>query len=145
MAQVLDYTSRVREALKAPGRVGTEAIVFVAAIATFFGLFQLGRQWTAPYHPQVQIDLSFKSLPAYTLLSLGRGFAAYALSLLFTLVYGTIAAHNFGLMEILKDHGGTAGSATRLPSTAWKETQDGNGLKDIQHRNHDLFLLDQRR
>ncbi len=33
------------------------------------------------------------ALPGYTLLSLSRGFAAYLLSLVFTLVYGTIAAH----------------------------------------------------
>jgi NitT/TauT family transport system permease protein len=33
-------------------------------------------------------------LPKYTLLSLSRGLAAYALSLVFTLVYGTVAAYN---------------------------------------------------
>ena len=54
----------------------------------------VGRQMATPFHQQVKIDLSFWSLPKYTLLSLGRGFAAYFLSLVFTLVYGTIAAHN---------------------------------------------------
>src|SRR5437899_3090845 len=33
-------------------------------------------------------------LPQYTLFSLIRGFAAYTLSLLFTLVYGYVAAYN---------------------------------------------------
>jgi NitT/TauT family transport system permease protein len=42
----------------------------------------------------VEIDLSPSALPLYTLLSLSRGFAAYLLSLGFTLVYGTIAAHD---------------------------------------------------
>src|ERR1019366_3725370 len=44
--------------------------------------------------PAVEIDLSPSALPLYTLLSLSRGFAAYLLSLAFTLVYGTIAAHD---------------------------------------------------
>src|SRR5262249_31018242 len=34
------------------------------------------------------------ALPKYTLFSLLRGCAAYVLSLIFTLVYGTVAAHN---------------------------------------------------
>ncbi len=42
----------------------------------------------------VEIDLSPSALPGYTLLSLSRGFAAYALSLLFTLVVGSTAAHS---------------------------------------------------
>jgi len=48
--------------------------------------------------PQVisgpQISLSTSALPWYTLLSLGRMFSAYFLSLLFTLTYGRIAAYN---------------------------------------------------
>ena len=40
------------------------------------------------------ISLSFWALPWYTLLSVGRMFAAYLLSLAFTLVYGYIAARN---------------------------------------------------
>src|SRR5690349_20986330 len=54
----------------------------------------VGKQVSAPYHAKVVINLSFWSLPKYTLLSLCRGFMAYGLSLLFTLVYGTAAAHN---------------------------------------------------
>ena len=40
------------------------------------------------------IDLSIWALPKYTILTLGRGILAYILSLAFTLIYGTIAAHN---------------------------------------------------
>ena len=54
----------------------------------------VGRRMATPFHQQVIIDLSFWSLPKYTLLSLGRGFAAYFLSLAFTLFYGTYAAHH---------------------------------------------------
>ena len=53
----------------------------------------LAQRWEAPIRQAVEIDLSPSALPLYTLLSLSRGFAAYLLSLAFTLVYGTIAAH----------------------------------------------------
>ena len=44
--------------------------------------------------PAVEIDLSLRALPGYTVLSLMRGLAALALSLLFTLVYGYWAARD---------------------------------------------------
>jgi NitT/TauT family transport system permease protein len=47
-----------------------------------------------PLRPTVEIDLSAWALPGYTLLSLARGLAAYAMSLLFTLVYGYWAARD---------------------------------------------------
>jgi NitT/TauT family transport system permease protein len=60
------------------------------------GLIALGaglaREWTHAYRPSAEIDLSLGALPGYTLLSLGRGLVAYALSLGFTLVYGYWAA-----------------------------------------------------
>ena len=42
----------------------------------------------------VQIDLSFGALPRYAFFSVSRAVIAYLLSLLFTLVYGTITAHS---------------------------------------------------
>ena len=47
------------------------------------------------------ISLSFWALPGYTLLSVGRMFAAYLLSLAFTLVYGYIAARNRTAEKVL--------------------------------------------
>jgi NitT/TauT family transport system permease protein len=47
------------------------------------------------------ISLSFKALPWYALLSVGRMFIAYLLSLVFTLVYGYIAARNRTAEKIL--------------------------------------------
>ena len=67
------------------------ACVLFALIA---GVVTLAQRWKAPIREAVVIDLSPRALPGYTLLSLSRGFAAYLLSLLFTLVYGTIAAHS---------------------------------------------------
>ncbi len=78
----------------APGTWWVDFIIFVGLAATVAGVVALARRWTAPLRPTVEIDLSLWSLPKYTLLSLARGIAAYILSLIFTLVYGTVAAHN---------------------------------------------------
>ncbi len=94
MPLVVFHTSRVREALKAPAKLGIE-LLFLGFLAGIVGLIKLSAtQFSAPYLGGITIDLSPWALPRYTLLSLSRGFAAYGLSLAFTLVYGTIAAHN---------------------------------------------------
>ncbi len=67
-------------------------LLLVAAVAG--AIIMVARQVATPYNEQVSIDLSFWSLPRYTILSASRGFMAYALSLAFTLIYGTIAAHH---------------------------------------------------
>ena len=101
MALVLTYTKRVREALKAPTRIVAD-LAFLAFAAGVLGLLVvMGKQVSAQYTPKVEISLSFLALPKYTLLSLGRGFAAYVLSLLFTLVYGTVAAHNHRAEKVM--------------------------------------------
>jgi NitT/TauT family transport system permease protein len=71
-----------------------DLVVVLATGALLAGIVGFARRWEAPLRPATVIDLSPSALPLYTLLSLGRGFAAYFLSLAFTLVYGTIAAHN---------------------------------------------------
>jgi NitT/TauT family transport system permease protein len=48
-----------------------------------------------------EISLSPNALPWYTALSLGRMLAAYALSMLFTLIYGHIAAYNPRAEQVL--------------------------------------------
>jgi NitT/TauT family transport system permease protein len=98
---ILFHTRRVREALVAPARLGTD-LIFIALVASILGLILLvGQEFSGKYHQIVNIDLSVWALPRYTLLSLGRGFAAYALSLAFTLIYGTIAAHNRNAEKIM--------------------------------------------
>jgi NitT/TauT family transport system permease protein len=59
-----------------------------------YGLIAVGKEWHGVLRPTVEISLSPWALPKYTFFSLTRGFAAYALSLVFTLVYGYIAAYN---------------------------------------------------
>jgi NitT/TauT family transport system permease protein len=71
-----------------------DALLLVGLAALIGGVAALARRWEAPLRPTVEIDLSGWALPVYTALSLARGIAAYLLSLIFTLVYGTVAAHS---------------------------------------------------
>ena len=68
-------------------------LALVAGVGgAIFGVVRLAQEWTGVLRPAVQIDLSPAALPGYAFLSLSRGLAAYALSLAFTLLYGTWAA-----------------------------------------------------
>ena len=78
-----------------------DVLILVAVGALVAGVVALAQRWEAPIRPTVEIDLSPWALPGYTLLSLSRGFAAYLLSLVFTLVYGTIAAHGRRAEKVL--------------------------------------------
>jgi NitT/TauT family transport system permease protein len=71
-----------------------DALLLAGLGALVAGVVGLARGWSAPLRPTVTIDLSLWALPRYTLLSLARGLAAYGLSLAFTLIYGTTAAHS---------------------------------------------------
>jgi NitT/TauT family transport system permease protein len=76
-------------------RIGWTDLALVAGLGgTIFGVVRLAREWTGALRPAVEIDLSLAALPGYALLSLSRGLAAYALSLVFTLVYGYWAARD---------------------------------------------------
>ena len=81
----------------APERRAGLAVDLVLACVLFAliaGVVTLAQRWKAPIREAVVIDLSPRALPGYTMLSLSRGFAAYLLSLVFTLIYGTVAAHS---------------------------------------------------
>jgi len=73
------------------GALADIAIV-LGILGVFYGITQVGREWTGILRPTVLIDLSFSALPRYTLFSLVRGLAAYCISFLFTIVYGYWAA-----------------------------------------------------
>jgi len=94
MPLIVFYTKRVRDALKAPAGLTIDVLALLGIGALVGALISFGHQVSAPYQQKVEISLSFWSLPKYTFFSLARGIAAYVLSLIFTLVYGTIAAHN---------------------------------------------------
>jgi NitT/TauT family transport system permease protein len=88
------HTRHVRAALAKPASLGIELFFLLLVASAVAALIMVARQVSAPYHERVVIDLSFAALPKYTLLSLSRGFTAYALSLAFTLLYGALAAHH---------------------------------------------------
>src|SRR5438270_340537 len=71
-----------------------DALLFAALGALIAGIIALAHRWEAPLRPSVDIDLSLWALPKYTLFSLARGVAAYILSFVFTLIYGTVAAYS---------------------------------------------------
>ena len=68
--------------------------VVLVALASFYVFLALTHYWMAPPNPQTQIRLDPLALPKYAAFSLLRIAVAYALSLLFTFVYGYIAAYN---------------------------------------------------
>jgi NitT/TauT family transport system permease protein len=68
--------------------------IFAFGIALLYSVVMLARYWSGPLTPQVNIDLRARALPLYALYSVLRITIAYVLSLIFTLVYGYIAAYN---------------------------------------------------
>jgi NitT/TauT family transport system permease protein len=71
-----------------------DVIMFGAGIALFYGVLMVSRRWLGPFTPEIEISSSPLALPAYAGYSLLRITIAYILSLVFTLVYGYIAAYN---------------------------------------------------
>jgi len=68
--------------------------VVLAGLALFYAFLALTHYWLAPPSPQTHIRLERAALPGYAVFSLLRIAVAYVLSLLFTFVYGYIAAYN---------------------------------------------------
>lgn len=78
-----------------------DPLVLLAVGAIIWGVTSLAGEAAGPMRPKVDIDLSLWALPRYTFYSLMRGFAAFALSFLFTLVYGYTAAKNRAAERVL--------------------------------------------
>jgi len=66
--------------------------VFLFVFAAIFGVYAIGRSWLGPVHQQAQISQNPRDLPLYAFYSLVRIGVAYALSLVFALAYGYVAA-----------------------------------------------------
>ena len=66
--------------------------VFLFVFAAIFGVYAIGRSWLGPVRPHAEISQNPRVLPLYALYSLVRISVAYALSLLFALAYGYMAA-----------------------------------------------------
>lgn len=68
--------------------------IILGGLALFYGLLSFARYGVGPMNAGATIDLSPLALPKYALFSVVRLSAAYAISLVFTLVYGYVAAYN---------------------------------------------------
>ena len=68
--------------------------IFLAGLAIFYGLLSFSRYGVGPVNTQAEIQLHPGVLPKYAVFSLIRIAMAYLLSLIFTFVYGYIAAYN---------------------------------------------------
>jgi NitT/TauT family transport system permease protein len=88
--EVSSSTLRVPRRTRRLGVV--DLFVVLGLLATFAFLVAAATRWTAPLAPNVSIDLSPTALPLYAGYSLLRMALGYILSLLFTLIYGHIAA-----------------------------------------------------
>jgi len=68
--------------------------VMLAGLALFYALISLAHYWATPAGTQPAIDLHPSALPKYAFFSVARITLAYFVSLIFTLVYAYVAAHN---------------------------------------------------
>jgi NitT/TauT family transport system permease protein len=90
--------------LDRPRKMGwTDLIFLLVVVALAMGIFNAAQEWGAPRDARIEptIDLSPWYLPLYTFYSLMRGLIAYALSLVFTLVYGYWAAKDRVAQRVL--------------------------------------------
>ena len=88
-----DLKEQPRRHVQRPRRFGgIDLVVFLAVVAAITLIVIAASRWAAPLTPTVKIDLSPAVLPAYAGYSLLRMLLAYLLSLVFTLIYGHVAA-----------------------------------------------------
>ncbi len=68
--------------------------ILAAGLGIFWGLISLSRYWGSNAGSQPDIELRLAVLPKYALFSVARIAIAYAVSLMVTIVYAYVAAHN---------------------------------------------------
>ncbi len=68
--------------------------IFLAAFSVFYAFLAVTRYWLTPVSSQTEIDLRPGALPAYAMFSVMRIAIAYVISLVFSIVYGYVAAYN---------------------------------------------------
>ena len=71
-----------------------DAVVLLGLISLVFGAAHVVGEWRQPLRSTVNIDLSPWALPSYALYSFARGWIAYFLSLLFTLLVASWAFYD---------------------------------------------------
>ncbi len=78
-----------------------DVIVVGLLIFVVLSIEMMAKRWEAPFVPNAHISLNPINLVKYTLYSATRGFMAYFLSLIFTLVVGYAAAKNRYLEKLI--------------------------------------------
>lgn len=78
-----------------------DLVLIAVLVAAAYGIVAAASRWAAPMTPSVEIDLSPRALPSYAGLSTLRMALAYLLSLVFSLVYGRIAASSRQAEQLL--------------------------------------------
>jgi NitT/TauT family transport system permease protein len=86
----LHPTATVRER----PRLWVDILVLGGFVALLFGGAQVASEWRHPLRDPVQIDLTLSALPKYALFSFVRGWLAYFVSLVFTLVVASWAYYD---------------------------------------------------
>jgi len=87
-----------------PARVSSvlqDLPILLGGLALFYSLLAMTRYWMAPASEHAEISLSPSALPKYAMFSVLRIALAYAVSLLFSVVYGYIAAYNAKAEKIM--------------------------------------------
>jgi NitT/TauT family transport system permease protein len=94
----------IPQALRTRSRLGwRDVVLFLAFFGLLLGLVPLARGMRAPFAPSqsMTIDLSPAALPGYAARSLLRMFLAFGASLLFTFIYGYVAAYNAQARKVM--------------------------------------------
>lgn len=86
--------SGLHDGLRTSGSLVVDLLVVGAVVSMMGGLIAYAGQFSKPFTERTEISMSWTALPLYAFFSLCRGFAAYAVSLTFTLVYATMAARS---------------------------------------------------
>ncbi|MGB9069342.1 MAG: ABC transporter permease subunit [Candidatus Acidiferrales bacterium] len=68
--------------------------IFLAAFSVFYAFLATARYWFTPVSSQTEIDLRPGALVEYAMFSVMRIAIAYGISLVFSIVYGYVAAYN---------------------------------------------------
>lgn len=71
-----------------------DLLVLGGFVALFFSVVQITQEWRHPLKDPVPIDLSLSALPKYALFSFARGWIAYFVSLVFTLLVASWAFYD---------------------------------------------------
>jgi NitT/TauT family transport system permease protein len=75
--------------------------ILLAAFSVFYAFLAVAHYWLTPVSPQAEINLRPNALPAYAMFSLVRIAISYAMSLVFSIAYGYVAAYNANAERVM--------------------------------------------